>query len=101
MSIELGRRLIAANLVTREMVQSALLLSLVRQIPFTRALVDRGAITEAELDEEIARHAGPGLRHVMGSAELVAKLPRADSGMKPQASAATSSMPASTSASIR
>src|SRR5689334_6944058 len=59
------------------MVQSALLLSVVRQIPFTRALVDRGAITEAELDEEIARHAGPGLRHVMGSAELVAKLPRA------------------------
>jgi len=76
-SIELGRRLIAANLVTREKVQAALLLSVVRGIPFTRALVDRGAITEAELDEEIARYAGPGLRHVQGSPELVAKLPRA------------------------
>ncbi|TKC98380.1 hypothetical protein [Polyangium fumosum] len=77
MSVELGRRLIAANLVTREKVQAALLLSVVRGIPFTRALVDRGAITEAELDEEIARYAGPGLRHVQGAPELVAKLPRA------------------------
>lgn len=77
MSIELGRRLIAANLVTREKVQAALLLSVVRGIPFTRALVDRGAISEAELDEEIARHTGPGLRHVQGSHELVLKLPRA------------------------
>ncbi|MDC3957741.1 hypothetical protein [Polyangium jinanense] len=77
MSVELGRRLIAANLVTREKVQAALLLSVVRGIPFTRALVDRGAITEAELDEEIARYAGPGLRHVQGAPDLVAKLPRA------------------------
>jgi len=76
-SVELGRRLIAANLVTREKVQAALLLSVVRGIPFTRALVDRGAITEAELDEEIARYAGPGLRHVQGAPDLVAKLPRA------------------------
>ncbi len=77
MSVELGRRLIAANLVPREKVQEALLLSVVRGIPFTRALVDRGAITEAELDEEIARYAGPGLRHVQGAPDLVAKLPRA------------------------
>jgi len=57
-------------------VRDALLLSELRGVSFPRALVERGIVTEAELDDEIARLAGPGLRYVQGSAELVAKLPR-------------------------
>jgi hypothetical protein len=77
MSIDLGRRLIASGAAPRDKVQAALFLSVVRGIPFTRALVDRGAITERELDEELSRYAGLALRHVAGAPDLVAKLPRA------------------------
>ncbi|MBK9263414.1 MAG: hypothetical protein IPM54_26870 [Polyangiaceae bacterium] len=76
MSVELGRRLLASELVTRENVRDALLLSELRGISLPRALIERGIVTEAELDDEIARLAGPGLRYVQGSVELVAKLPR-------------------------
>ncbi len=76
MSIELGRRLLASELVTRENVRDTLLLSELRGVSFPRALVERGIVTEAELDDEIARLAGPGLRYVQGSVELVTKLPR-------------------------
>jgi hypothetical protein len=77
MSIDLGRRLIASGAAPRDKVQAALFLSVVRGIPFTRALVDRGAISERELDEELSRYAGLALRHVAGAPDLVAKLPRA------------------------
>ena len=49
MPIELGPRLIAAGLVVPEEVEAALFLSVLRGIPFTRALIDRGAITERDL----------------------------------------------------
>jgi len=68
--------LLASELVTREHVRDALLLTELLGISLPRALIERGIVTEAELDEEIARHAGTGLRYVQGSVELVAKLPR-------------------------
>ncbi len=77
MSVELGRRLLASELVTRENVRDALHISELQSISFPRALVECGIVTEAALDDEIARLAGPGLRYVQGSIELVAKLPRA------------------------
>lgn len=76
-SIDLGRRLIAAGLVPPEEVEAALFLSVARGVPFTRALIDRGAITERGLEDELERVGGLGLRQVAGAAELVARLPRA------------------------
>lgn len=76
MSIELGRRLLASELVTRENVRDALLFAEARGVSLPRALIERGIVTEAELDDEIARLAGAGLRYVQGSVDLVTKLPR-------------------------
>ena len=76
-SIDLGRRLIAAGVVPPEEVEAALFLSSVRGVPFTRVLLDRGAISARSLEDELERVGGLGLRQVAGSAELVAKLPRA------------------------
>lgn len=77
MSIDLGRRLIAAGLVPSEEVEAALFVSVARGVPFARVLIDRGAITERGLEEELERLGGLGLRQVAGAAELVARLPRA------------------------
>jgi hypothetical protein len=76
-SIDLGRRLIAAGVVPPEEVEAALFLSCVRGVPFARVLLDRGAISARVLEDELERVGGLGLRQVAGSAELVAKLPRA------------------------
>jgi hypothetical protein len=75
--IDLGRRLITAGVVPPEEVEAALFLSIVRGIPFARALVDRGALTERVLEEELERRGGLALRNVVGVPELVARLPRA------------------------
>jgi hypothetical protein len=77
MPIELARRLIAAGAVDPGEAEAALFLSIVRGVPFARALVDRGAIMERELEDELERVGGLSLRHVVPSAELVARLPRA------------------------
>ncbi len=77
MSIDLGRRLIAAGAVLPEEVEAALFLSVARGIPFARVLLDRGAITERGLEEELERVGGLGMRQVAGAAELCAKLPKA------------------------
>ncbi|MEJ7730886.1 MAG: hypothetical protein WKG00_16920 [Polyangiaceae bacterium] len=75
MPIELGRRLIAAGIAAPEDVEAALLLSVVRGVSFVRALVDRGAVDERALEEELGRRGGLALRHVLGLPELVARLP--------------------------
>lgn len=77
MSIDLGRRLIAAGVVPPEEVEAALFLSVVRGVPFARVLLDRGALSERGLEEELERVGGLGLRQVAGAAEIVARLPRA------------------------
>jgi len=76
-SIELGRLLIDAGSVTPADVEAALFLSVVRGIPFPRALVDRGAITERALDAELDRRGGLAMRQVLGARDLFARLPRA------------------------
>ena len=77
MPIDLGRRLIAAGVVPPEEVEAALFLSIVRGIPFARALVDRGALTERSLEEELERRGGLALRNIIGVPALMAQLPRA------------------------
>ncbi len=44
MSIDLGRRLIAAGLVSPDEVESALFFSVVRGVTFARVLLVRGAV---------------------------------------------------------
>src|SRR5262245_46690734 len=75
--IDLGRRLIAAGTVAPEELEASLLLSVVRGVPVVRALLDRGALTERSLEEELARRGGLALRHVVAVRELMARLPRA------------------------
>ncbi|MCC6559498.1 MAG: hypothetical protein IT372_41810, partial [Polyangiaceae bacterium] len=77
MSFELGRLLITAGAVSQAEVEAALLLSVLRGISFPRALVDRGAISERALEDELDRRGGLALRQVVGSRELFARLPRA------------------------
>ncbi len=60
-----------------EEVEAALFLSCVRGVPFARVLLDRGAVSPSGLEEELERVGGLGLRQVAGSADLVARLPRA------------------------
>jgi hypothetical protein len=76
-SIDLCRRLLAVGAVTAEDVEASLFLAQVKGIPVTRALLDRGAITERALEEELERIGGLGLRQVVGNAELMRRLPRA------------------------
>jgi hypothetical protein len=76
-SIDLGRRLIAAGIVPPEEVEAALFLSTVRGVPFARVLLDRGALSERALEEELERLGGLGLRQVVGASDLVARLPKA------------------------
>jgi hypothetical protein len=76
-SIDLGRRLISAGLVSAEEVEAALFFSVARGVPFARVLLDRGALTERGLEEELERVGGLGLRQVAGASEIVARLPRA------------------------
>jgi hypothetical protein len=52
-SIDLGRRLIAAGLVSPEEVEAALFVAVARGVPFTRVLIDRGAVSERVLEEEL------------------------------------------------
>jgi hypothetical protein len=75
-SIDLGRRLIAAGLVSPDEVEAALFFSVARGVPFARVLIDRGAISERTLEDELDRVGGLGLRQVTGAAGLVARLPR-------------------------
>ncbi|WP_437718819.1 hypothetical protein WMF45_21835 [Sorangium sp. So ce448] len=77
MSLDLGRLLIAAGAVSKAEVEAALFVAVLRGIPFPRALIDRAAISERALEEELDRHGGLALRQVVGARDLVARLPRA------------------------
>ncbi|WP_437282809.1 hypothetical protein WME90_20190 [Sorangium sp. So ce375] len=77
MSLDLGRLLISAGAVSKAEVEAALFVAVLRGIPFPRALIDRAAISERALEEELERHGGLALRQVVGARELVARLPRA------------------------
>src|SRR5262249_25461621 len=75
--IDLGRRLIASGIVSPVEVEAALFLAVVRGVPFSRALIDRGAISERALEEELGRRDGLALRTVSGNPELMGRLPAA------------------------
>ncbi|WP_437944373.1 hypothetical protein WMF27_19490 [Sorangium sp. So ce281] len=77
MSLDLGRLLIAAGAVSKAEVEAALFVAVLRGIPFPRALIDRAALSERALEEELDRHGGLALRQVVGARDLVARLPRA------------------------
>jgi hypothetical protein len=74
-STALALRLIASGAVSAADAEAALLSSLVRRVPFVRALIDTGAIGEAVLDQELEHLGGIGLRQVTGMPELVNRLP--------------------------
>ncbi|WP_433937133.1 hypothetical protein AB3662_21065 [Sorangium cellulosum] len=77
MSLDLGRLLISAGAVSKAEVEAALFVAVLRGISFPRALIDRAAISERALEEELDRRGGLALRQVVGARELVARLPRA------------------------
>ncbi|AUX43257.1 hypothetical protein SOCE26_047010 [Sorangium cellulosum] len=77
MSLDLGRLLVSAGAVSKAEVEAALFVAVLRGISFPRALIDRAAITERALEEELERRGGLALRQVVGARELVARLPRA------------------------
>src|SRR5262249_11107008 len=58
-------------------VEAALFLSVAKGVPFPRVLLDRGAVTERGLEEELERLGGLALRQVAGASEIWARLPRA------------------------
>jgi len=69
--------LITAGLVPAEEVEAALCASVVRGIPFLRALIDRGALTEDQAEDEFERLDEPSLLEVAGMPLLMARLPSA------------------------
>ncbi|MBK8257609.1 MAG: hypothetical protein IPK82_33685 [Polyangiaceae bacterium] len=75
MSTALATRLIASGAVSTADAEAALLSSLARRIPFVRALIDTGTVSEAVLDQELEALGGIGLRQVTGMPELVNRLP--------------------------
>ncbi|WP_437594169.1 hypothetical protein [Sorangium sp. So ce1000] len=77
MSLDLGRLLISAGAVSKAEVEAALFVAVLRGIPFPRALIDRAAISERALEDELERRGGLALRQVVGARDLVARLPRA------------------------
>lgn len=77
MTIELARRLLVGGIVSPRDMDHALVLSMVRKVPATRVLVDRGVITERLLEEEIARFSGPALRQIAPAVEWARKFPPA------------------------
>ncbi|XYI03444.1 hypothetical protein ACMHYB_28210 [Sorangium sp. So ce1128] len=77
MSLDLGRLLISAGAVSKAEVEAALFVAVLRGISFPRALIDRAAISERALEQELERRGGLALRQVVGARELVARLPRA------------------------
>ncbi|WP_437878779.1 hypothetical protein [Sorangium sp. So ce513] len=52
-------------------------MAVLRGISFPRALIDRAAISERALEQELERRGGLALRQVVGARDLVARLPRA------------------------
>ena len=75
MSIELGRRLIAAGAVPPSEIEAAFHRQLVAQIPFVRALLELGYITEEGLERELANGKVPFLATVVPLPAIVDELP--------------------------
>jgi len=75
-SVELGRRLLASGAVGQAEVQAALLRHLSNGTPFVRALLELGHISEAGLEDELARANLPVLKTVVPLPAIVDELPK-------------------------
>jgi hypothetical protein len=74
-SVELGRRLLASGAVGQAEVQAALLRHLSGAMPFVRALLELGHISEDGLEDELSRANLPVLKTVVPLPALVDELP--------------------------
>lgn len=76
MTIELGRRLLSSGALPAQELHIALFAHLTSNTHFLHALILRGAIDEATLDQEAQRSAIPTVSKVVPNLDLVARLPR-------------------------
>jgi hypothetical protein len=74
-SIELGRRLIAAGVVDPTEIEAAFYRQIVAQIPFVRALLELAHITEDALEEALAAGMVPFLATIVPLPALVDEVP--------------------------
>jgi hypothetical protein len=74
-SIELGRRLIAAGVVHPTEIEAAFYRQIVAQIPFVRALLELGHLTEEALEQELAAGMVPFLATIVPLPALVDEVP--------------------------
>ena len=75
MSIELGRRLIAAGAVHPSEIEAAFFRQLVAPMPFVRALLELGHVTEDVLEQELANSMVPFLATIVPLPAIVEELP--------------------------
>jgi hypothetical protein len=75
-SIELGRRLIAAGAVHPSEIEAAFYRQLIAGIPFVRAILELGHITEEALEQELAASMAPFLATIIPLPALVDELPQ-------------------------
>ena len=75
MSIELGRRLIAAGAVHPSEIEAAFYRQLVAPMPFVRALLELGHVTEEVLEQELANRMVPFLATIVPLPAIVEELP--------------------------
>jgi hypothetical protein len=73
--MDLARRLLAAGILSPAELGAALLVSVQKGVPLALAFVQAKALTEAELEAELAQAAGQALRLVQPAFELCAQLP--------------------------
>ncbi len=76
MSVELGRRLIASGAAGAPGIQAALQRHLGTGMPFIRALLELGYVTERALEEELSRSPLPVLGSVIPLPAIIDDLPR-------------------------
>jgi hypothetical protein len=75
MSVELGRRLLGSGALRPQDLKAAMLLHVSSGVPFVRALLELGAVSEQALEEEFARSDVPALDGVIPLAALMDELP--------------------------
>ena len=75
MSIELGRRLIAGGAVHPSEIEAGFFRQLTAQIPFVRAMLELGHLTDEALEQELANSPVPFLATIIPLPALVDELP--------------------------
>lgn len=75
MSIELGRRILASNLVSDEDFARALFVAVTTGVPLVRALFARALLSEGELARDAQLTGALALRTVVPAPELIERLP--------------------------